>query len=360
MNKEIRGVWIVNRPYSQVLTSTENMKNTMDFLVESGFNCIFPVVWNRGYTLFKSQVMKHEGFPEIAPFFESKNFDPLRELIPIAKNRGLTVIPWFEYGFAASPEPDGGIILEKKPQWSALNSQGKKVINGGLTWMNALDPDVQQFMLDLILEVAKIDGVDGIQGDDRLPALPVEGGYDPQTIKRYKQEKDTNPPNKPQDTIWVQWRADILTAFLKRLKEQVKGINRNLIVSMAPSVYPFSKEHYLQDTEAWIKQDLVDFLHPQIYRNTFSSYKGEVEKIVNSFTPTQRLKFAPGIALRANKIFLSVEDILQCVQLNRSSGFQGEIFFYLESLQSNNNLITKALKTSGGYSIAASLPWPFA
>ena len=49
---EIRGVWIANRPHSQVLESANNIASAMDFLQSYGFNLIFPVVWNRGYTLY--------------------------------------------------------------------------------------------------------------------------------------------------------------------------------------------------------------------------------------------------------------------------------------------------------------------
>jgi uncharacterized lipoprotein YddW (UPF0748 family) len=39
-----------------------------------------------------------------------------------------------------------------------------QVRHGGLTWMNSLHPEVQQFLLDLILEVAQKDNVKRIQG----------------------------------------------------------------------------------------------------------------------------------------------------------------------------------------------------
>lgn len=50
-------------------------------------------------------------------------------------------------------------------------------------WWNGLHPEVQYFMHDLVLEVVKNYKVDGIQGDDRLPAMPSEGGYDSFTTK---------------------------------------------------------------------------------------------------------------------------------------------------------------------------------
>ena len=49
--------------------------------------------------------------------------------------------------------------------------------------MNAIHPEVQQFLLDMVQEVIRSYDVDGIQGDDRLPAMPSEGGYSRYTIE---------------------------------------------------------------------------------------------------------------------------------------------------------------------------------
>ncbi len=363
ITQEIRGVWIPNIPHSRALASKTDIAEAMDFLQRMNCNTVFPVVWNQGFTLFRSQVMLDHGFPQIAPFFQPQNFDSLGELTRQAHMRGIAVIPWFEYGFAASAIADGGHIIRQNPHWAALNKAGGIVIHGSLAWMNALDAEVQQFMLDLILEVARNYKVDGIQGDDRLPALPVGGGYDAKTKALFKSQFATNPPQDAQNEQWVQWRADILTEFLAKLKNQVKSVNSNLIVSISPAVYPFCLTNLLQDSKAWVERGLLDFIHPQIYRPSFSSYQGEVSKINSTFSSNQRAKFIPGIAFRANSIDISTQDIVKCVNLNRQSGFQGQVFFHLEGLRKADNQMNEiaiALQTQGGYDQIASLPSPLA
>lgn len=44
--------------------------------------------------------------------------------------------------------------------------------------MNGFHLEVQTFMTDLMLSVIKKYEVAGIQGDDRLPAMPSNAGYD--------------------------------------------------------------------------------------------------------------------------------------------------------------------------------------
>lgn len=120
-----------------------------------------------------------------------------------ARRVGLKVIPWFEYGFASSYNLNGGILLQKKPQWAGRDRNGNLLQKNGFEWLNALDPEVQEFLLNLVLEVVKNYDVDGIQGDDRLPAFPCEGGYDGVTLTRYRQQFHCNPPQNPKDRQWL-------------------------------------------------------------------------------------------------------------------------------------------------------------
>ena len=63
-----------------------------------------------------------------------------------------------------------------RPEWAARDKNGAILTKNGFEWMNAIHPEVQQFLLDMVQEVIRSYDVDGIQGDDRLPAMPSEGG----------------------------------------------------------------------------------------------------------------------------------------------------------------------------------------
>lgn len=149
---ETRGVWLTTTD-SQVLNSRQNIAEAMDFLAATGFNAVFPVVWNKATTLYCSQVMRSRFDVEIAPQFVGR--DCLAELIVEARRVGIKVIPWFEYGFASSYNLNGGLILAKKPEWAARDCNGNLLKKNGFEWMNALNLQVQEFMLSLVLEVVK-------------------------------------------------------------------------------------------------------------------------------------------------------------------------------------------------------------
>lgn len=355
---EIRGIWLLSHFNSPVLTSKSSIKNALDFLEESGFNALFVAVWNQGFTAFESEVMAKHGFPRQDPKYVGLGIDPLQEVISLAKDRNFAVFPWFEYGFAASPLSDGGHILTTKPEWSAIDQSGDKVRHGGLTWMNSLNEEVQQFIMDLLLEVIDKYDVTGVQGCDRLPAMPHLGGYDEETKRKYRKSFGSNPPSTTQEASWVQFRANLLTDYLKRLRSAIRAKNRNCVFSISPSPFKFGLDNVLQDSENWLKQGLVDFLCPQWYREDFSAYRVEVDKVSSKFSSSERKKFVPGIAFTAHRNNLTASDIVNCVKHNRKKGLGGQVFFFYEGLTNNSNEMASALKFNADYSNVATLPNP--
>jgi uncharacterized lipoprotein YddW (UPF0748 family) len=349
---ETRGVWLTTTD-SKVLNSKQNIAEAMNFLAETGFNAVFPVVWTNGATIYPSRVMQQNFGFEIDSRFVGR--DPLGELIVEAKRVGLAVIPWFEYGFASSFNKNGGQLLAKKPEWAARDASGNLLKKNNFEWMNALDGEVQDFLRSLVLEVAKNYDVTGIQGDDRLPALPSEGSYDSKTVGRYFQQFNQNPPQNTKDAQWLQWRADILTDFLTRLYREVIAINPNLVISVSPSVYPWGFQEYLQDTQAWIDQGLVDLIHPQLYSRDFEGYKLLVDRLVTQQFKASQLSFlVPGVLLKVGSYRISPDLLLQTIQYNRDRGISGEVFFFYEGLRQDNDALAKVLR-SGPY--ANSVPF---
>ena len=342
-NTGIRGVWIPSTD-CKVLTSKQRIADAMDFLADTGFNTVFPVVWNRGFTAYRSQIMREQFGTEIDSRYQGR--DPLAELIVEANRVGLKVIPWFEYGFVSSYNLNGGHLLAKKPEWAARDCSGNLLKKNNFEWMNSLDPEVQDFLLGLMLEVAQNYPVNGVQGDDRI-ALPVEGGYDEKTVKRYRAECGREPPSQCRERHWLHWRADIITEFVARLHRELKAINPDLLLSMSPSPYEWGLVEYLQDSQAWVDKKLVDLLHPQFYRRDFNGYKQLVDRLIGEQLSSEQLRcVSPGILLsnRGSNYSVNPELLLQVIAYNRSRGIQGEVLFFYEGLRDNGNALAEVLK----------------
>ncbi|MCU0545091.1 MAG: family 10 glycosylhydrolase [Oscillatoriaceae cyanobacterium Prado104] len=349
----MRGVWIPSTD-CKVLTSKQRIAGAMDFLADTGFNTVFPVVWNRGLTAYPSQIMREQFGVEIDARYAGR--DPLAELVIEAQRVGLKVIPWFEYGFVSSYNLNGGHLLATKPEWAARDRSGNLLKKNNFEWMNSLDPEVQDFLLGLMLEVARNYPVQGVQGDDRI-ALPCEGGYDRQTIARYRQECGKTPPPNSKEPHWLRWRANIITEFVARLHRELKAINPELLLSMSPSPYEWGLLEYLQDSKTWVDRQLVDMLHPQFYRRDFHSYKQMVDRLVGQLFSREQLHcISPGIlvANRGSSYCINPELLLQVIACNRDRGIQGEVLFFYEGLQDNGNCLAEVLK-NGPYARRSSV-----
>lgn len=348
----VRGVWITNTA-SNVLTSKENIADAMDYLASNGFNVVFPVVWNNGYTLYPSQVMVDyfgERYRQDNAYTGQQR-DPLAEVVAEARRVGLEVIPWFEYGFATSFSADGGHILDAYPEWATAGTDGELVVKNGFDWANGLHPGPQGLLRELMLEVVARYDIDGVQGDDRLPAMPSEAGYSDWTRALYASEHDgAAPPTNTQDQQWLLWRSRKLTQWLGTVYRGVKEADPDLYVSLSPSPWTFGYTEYLQNVPMWIDSAYVDLLHPQLYNpvgNQISRYQDLVRTAVGPtpgstggyVPPSFRDRLAPGVlgGVGSQPDRNGPAFLVSAVEYNRQFGLGGEVFFYYESLRERND-----------------------
>jgi uncharacterized lipoprotein YddW (UPF0748 family) len=341
MSQPVRGVWLTS-VVSDAFASKENLQNAVKQCADNGINTIFVVVWNRGRTLYPSKTLKN--LIGIDSDEKLNGRDILRETIEAAKPFGIRVFAWFEFGFSCDysdkSEYDGKTqgkeILQTKPQWAALDRDGKIVKKNGFRWLNGFDPEVQNFMLSMLKEVVRdYPDLAGIQGDDRLPALPSEAGYDPLSISMFSNENDGKmPPNDPKETVWLDWKTGKMNDFMKRIHDELKAIKPTIVISMSPSIYNWSKIEYLQDWPLWVKNGWVDMVCPQVYRYQFERYQKEIA-LIKQQVGEEKLKTMvfPGILLRVGDYYAPIDFLEKMIAENRKYGINGEVFFYYEGMK---------------------------
>ena len=136
------------------------------------------------------------------------------------------------------------------------------------------------------------------------------------------------------DADWIDWRAERLNQFARRLYAEVKRAKPEVIVSAAPSIYPWSKTNYLQDWPTWVNEGYVDQVCPQVYRDNIASYRRELIKLAEQVDPEQRHKLVPGMLVRtADGYRTSDEMVRKMIAANREQGYAGEVIFYHEALR---------------------------
>lgn len=344
---EMRGVWLTNVD-SDVLASRASIAEAMQFLADHGFNTVYPVVWNKGVTLYPSAVMDSIFGIPIDTLYADR--DPLQEVVEEARAHGLQVIPWFEFGFASSYVQNGrrfgGHIVDQKPDWMARDRDGGILTKNNFEWMNAYHPEVQGLLRALIFEVADRYDVDGIQGDDRLPAQPIEGGYSAYTDSLYRADHDgAAPPRDFRDPAWQRWRGDRLNAFGETLYRDFKAAHPDLVVSWSPSIYPWSYDEYLQDWPSWVNGGYADVVHPQVYRYTFDAYQRALaSQHADSIGLDRPEIVTPGVLMKVGDYVIAPGMLDSTLAENRRQGYDGEVFFFYEGLVRNDSALAKQLR----------------
>ncbi|MEH2302569.1 MAG: glycoside hydrolase family 10 protein [Nostoc sp.] len=341
LTTEIRGVWLTNVA-SGVLFVPWGINRALNQLSALNFNTIYPVVWNRGHTFYKSAVAQMTTGSDTQPLlnFMHAGQDVLTKIVTLAKKKNLRVIPWFEYGFMT---PHYSQLARRYPDWLTIGQQGIKstqdappeeldnVLVSKLAWLNPLHPQVQEFIQGLILEVVRDYNVDGIQLDDHF-GMPVQFGYDRFTIELYQQEhQGKNPPTDPFNSEWMRWRADKITDFMAEIYQAVKAVKPKVRISLSPNYQAFAYKYYLQDWENWVKKGLVDELILQVYRNDKNSFIAQLEqpsvKLAQSLIPVEI-----GISTGTVRNPVKIAQVREQVQAVRDRNFDGISFFYWESL----------------------------
>jgi uncharacterized lipoprotein YddW (UPF0748 family) len=327
---ELRGVWLTNID-SNVLFERHRLKKALQRLKELNFNTVYPTVWNWGHTLYPSKTAAKTIGRSLDPTPGLQGRDILQETIKEGHKRGLTVIPWFEFGFMA---PADSLLAKRHPQWLTNRSDGTRIVKEGIhdrVWLNPFHPVVQQFIQDLILEIVRNYNIDGIQFDDHF-GLPSELGYDPYTVALYKTEHyGEAPANDPQDPEWVRWRSQKITNFMQQVFTKIKANKKNCLVSLAPNPQRMSYNHFLADWQTWERLGLVEDLVLQVYRDDLNVFISELEypevKAAQGHIPV-----SIGILTGLKNKFVPMQQIQIQVQTTREHNFAGVSFFFFETL----------------------------
>ena len=329
LSDHFSGVWVTNVG-SPVMYTRDAIHECVSTCKKYHIGNIFMCVWNKGQTLYPSDLMEKET--GVRQFKDFIGRDPLKEMIEEAHKEGIKVHAWFEYGFA-SGNGSVGPLLTTHPEWASCDVSGKPLIKNNFHWMNPFKPEVQQFMISLIKEVIVNYDIDGVQGDDRMPALPVEGGYDEYTKNLYKQENGKTPPTNNKESSWVNWRCNKLSLFQARLFTELKSLKKSVIVSSAPSIYPWGKIEYLQDWPTWLKEGSVDYVIPQIYRTDLSNYRNTVAQQAMAVNSTLRRKVYIGLMIKNGDYYPTTSFLRNMIEANRANSICGECFWYYDGLK---------------------------
>lgn len=340
----VRGIYLPSPSHTSSFLSYEAICKSIALLDELNFNCLFVCAWAATKTAWDSDVLKENTTYSSASAgnmyanYTGGSGDALKDIISEAHKKDIRVILWFEYGFmhAVGSVNMNNPLLAAHPDWIGRRSDGSYAhYNNNDFYLNGYSSEVQDFMLSLMKEaLSKYPDVDGIQGDDRLPAMPRNSGYEDATKALYKSEKGSEPPTDPNNSAWVRWRLDRLNSFAARMHSELKAAKPGLIVCFAPNKYPWCMNNLMQEWPVWVKEGNVDLLTVQCY--VTATYETDVKTALSYVKSSGGGNILnPAMILKNGDAVMTESMLCDQLQYNREAGTCGESQFWFEGLRTD-------------------------
>ena len=316
-NEIIRAIWVARWDYQ----SSDDIKQIVNNSANCNFNIILFQVRGNGTVHYSSKLETRAKQGGSIP-----DWDPLAEAIKETRRNGLQLHAWINVypGWRGiKPPEDKTQLFNKHPEWFMVDEDQKPMaLNPKYVWLNPILSDVQDYLAEIVYELAEVPDLDGIHFDYfRFPGPGFS--YDNVSLQIFYQKYHTNPGDSYE--LWNKFRRDVITDWLDKVYKRVKQNNPNFIISSAVSGdYDLGTNLYFQDSHLWLARGIIDIIFPMVYTEDTRT----LELWLKGHESDQYGKYIwPG--LQINNDFLILQDQIALV---RQFGFAGVSLFSYSSL----------------------------
>lgn len=335
---ELKGIWI--RPTE---TSQDAIIASLEKIKAAGINNIFLETYFHGKTIFPSKTMENYQFtPQNEKFV---GFDPLKIWVEEAHKRGIKVNIWFETFYVGNenPKDNSRSILAVNPDWGnktkrdfdSLTAVASLSEHGGY-FIDPANPDVQQFLEELITEIICNYHPDGINLDYiRYPqSISAKfSGYDLSNWgyteyarcdfkKIYGKDPIELTTDDPLWKLWDKYRQDKVTAFVSRISNLTKKQNVLLTAVIFPDRQK-ALETKQQDWKTWSALNYIDGFTPLLLTCDAKTANAMLRDVIENKSKNTNLYAGLFITFMGG----SNEDLIRQIHEARKLNSKGIIMF---------------------------------
>ncbi len=313
---EVRSIWL-DRETIVSAGSQEGLAKIFERFKAAGINTVFVETVNAGYPIYPSTVA-----PEQNPLISG--WDPLQASVELGKAYGLEVHAWV-WLFAAGNQAHNplvgkqtnypGPILTAHPDWAGFDNHGNLIIPGQTKpFLDPANPEVRQYLFNILSEIAGRYDVDGIQFDYvrypfQDPANNRLFGYGNAARQQFHALTGVDPislsPKNGGDHrkafLWGQWtefRTQQISSFVAEASQRLRHQKPGIKISAAVFADDTRKRQQTlqQDWEDWADQGLIDWIVLMSYASSTQRFDELIRPWVveSSYRHTQVI---PGIRL---------------------------------------------------------------
>ena len=307
-----RAVW--HRPIEATYADIEaNVK----MYREIGINLIFVETLYNGYSAFKSDMTLFPYHKALADSYTNGDTvyeDYLSAFVACCIENGIEVHAWVENFYVGI---DAGVtVLQQHPEWILINDDGTPVQRnegGPYYFIDPANKDVQDYLIgyynDLFAKHPEIAGlnldyirypVSSADEDTGFTMAAMKGFYDslgktftenelgdrtrmynkfsklfnPSYLIGKQEEADSNYKK------WVQYRQEIITEYVRRIKDEVKIPNGIMLSTSVFADVNESSNAKKQDWQTWFNNGWIDIATPMAYYNNTVDVNTKVHDMI--------------------------------------------------------------------------------
>lgn len=295
---ETRGMWVDNFTINSFFTR-EDVARHLDELKAINVNIIFPDVYGNGAAIYPSKIVPQQS--RFVVFF--KDDDVLKIIIEEAHKRGIEVHPLVRV-FALHNGAE--YFINDKVEWLDKTNANKFTLANGYYWLSPANPEVREYNIDMLKELARNYNIDGIHLD--YIRFDADFGYNAFMRDLFTNLFGIDPFDIKSDRmldIFKVFKSQFVNKFVEHAFYELKAIKPNLLISAAvASPYSWGKNDLGQDWLNWALNRHVNFLTPMSYRSTVEQYSSTVKSEVNTVSGITYIYTGIGVYLFNDSILL--------------------------------------------------------
>ncbi len=363
----MRGAWVatvfnLDWPHRTIEPSSvqqAHLADLFDELSADGINAIFFQIRAESDAMYDSPIEPWSryltGLQGRAP---DPFYDPLQTAIDLAHERGMELHAWMNPFRAVAQAGAYSIasnhVSTTHPEW-IIEINSIKIINPGI-------PEATQYIVDVVTDIVTRYEVDGVHFDDYFYPYP------PNMVLLEDDEEYTQYGAGYLNI--ADWRRDNINFFVGDVYSAIKDVDESIKFGVSPhGIWKdgvpagisglSSYDVIFADATAWLEEELVDYLVPQLYWPIGGSqdFSALAEWWVDR---ADGIHIYPGIAAykadaaTAGSSRYTASEIPLQIEFSRATeGIEGNLFFRARNLGPAENLgLTDAL-SAGYYSTKA-------
>jgi uncharacterized lipoprotein YddW (UPF0748 family) len=285
----------------------------------------------------------------------SPGYDPLEFAITEAHARGLELHAWFN-PFRAAVSAEASLapnhVAKLHPEWVRRYA--------GQLWIDPGAPAARDYVISVMVDVAKRYAVDGIHIDDYFYPYPKGSAQFPDDATAAKYGAGLSRGD---------WRRENINKFVEAMYRSVKAARPKARIGISPfgiwrpgvpTTIEAQLDSYAQlfsDSRKWLAEGWCDYLAPQLYWSIAPS-KQSFPVLLDWWRAQSHGKSVwPGIATERIGSARPAQELIDQIALTRrgNNGAPGHIHWSMKALLTNQGGIADKLR-AGPYLEKAPLP----